>query len=263
MILLQTLIFALFILGNAYQGVITSFMIAQEEPSKVKSFEEFLEGNQKVLLGGRIDMLMRDNEKYQRALRSGIVNNTGSQYYSITFDELYSENQAIITTCDQAEFNIYRGIAKNFYIVEEKLFPYFIRLQTIFLSRYLKQWQLLMDWSFEAGLTQAWEQFMNIILYFRKEPIKLQVLKFDEIFVVFNVMITCFCFAGFAFCCEIFWHNIGGPYLEWRKHKNDNLSIREVQRRRFKFLKRKPKTQMRKLKVRRIQVQPINPESDG
>lgn len=270
MILLQILVFMLFILGNAYQGAITSFMIAPTEPPKLKSLDEVFESSQKILLSDLIDMLLNESEKYQNALKHGIVNNTGSKYKIIDLHQMYEENIAIILECNRAKYHLENGLESKFYIVEEKLFPYYVRLEVIYLSRFLKQWQLLMDWSFEAGLTKHWKNLVEMS-YAKNKPSELNILKFDQLFVIFDVIVFLFVVSIATFCCELFWGNIVMPYLRVRKDKNENLNLMEIQRRKFEFLRKKTngkklkklkKSKAEKLKVRRIQVKPINAENN-
>lgn len=244
----------LMILGNAYQGLITSFMIAEDEPLKYETFDELLESNIKIIVGPLFDQKMQAFSKYVQIRNSGRVKVLGSnESLFLNLADLHSSKTAVVMECDLVESYVTSGIASNFYKLNEKLFPRFVRLQTIFLSKFLSQWQLLMDWSFEANLPKAWESFEYSQKIFKEsfEENYENILRIDEFFVVFCVLIFGLLLSGFALICEIFWHDFVSPYLRMKrdqKQKEENLRLKEEKK--FKFLKKIPR-------VRRIQVQSV------
>lgn len=246
----------LFILGNAYQGLITSFMIAQPEPSKLNSFDELLSSDSKIIVSQYFHSLMKNEEKYQKANFDGkIIRSTKT----LAFQDFAKLNQAIVMDCEVAQYVISKGFAPNLYIINDKVMPYYEQLQASYLNKFLKRWQLVMDWCFEAGLPQAWEKMDNQEKIFKESDDGLEdILKLQDIDVAFYALLIG-CVIGFVVLLwEIFFHDCIQPFLKRRKEKNEeikskmeDLSLKEIQRRKFKFLKRK-------LNVRKIQVQPVN-----
>lgn len=71
--MLQILVFMLFILGNAYQGIITSFMIEPEQVGALKTFDELLKSDHRILVGAHENLILKDYSGYQHALTRGKI----------------------------------------------------------------------------------------------------------------------------------------------------------------------------------------------
>jgi hypothetical protein len=241
---LQLLILVTFILGNAFQGLITSFMIEKIEAPRLSSVDELLESDYKLLVGNHFEMLMQGNLMYQRAVLDGRVNNSGSEMVYLNFTQLHSENYAIMVFCEIAKYYIDKGDASNFYVINENLFARYDQLQTIFLSKFLKRWQLLMDWSFEAGLHQAWEKMESDEKVLKEVDEEMEILWLTDIAIVFYTLIIGCVIGGFALLCEIFYHNFLQPFLRRRKILKETAKWKRL----FKL----------KLIVRKRRVHPIN-----
>lgn len=189
----------LFILGSAYQGLIISLIIAQDEPQNLKSFDDVLDNGLSIATGTHFHNLMYENKKYQEAFRNGRVKIAEI----FMFNELYKEHVAYIAECDDAKYKTENELRFFFYMIDEKMFSYYSRLQVVYLHKYLRRWQLLMDFSFEAGLPQAWKKFEQRNQSPRRASEKAN-FKLDNIF---YAAIVGFLVSPFALMCEIFWHD--------------------------------------------------------
>lgn len=249
MVLLQILVFAIFVLSNAYQGVITSSLIDGLEPSKMKSLEEVLDSDYKLVTGTYIHNLMVENSKYQKAFNDGRVKIVSANLSPFDYE---NDTYAIFSSCSSLKYGFEIGEIKNFYMIDQILFSQFQQLPVVWNSKFLRRWQLLMDWSFQAGLPQAWETFERKVKFLREEEKKSKVLKLIDLSVVFYTLIVGAFLGGFVLLTEIFWHECVQPFIKRIKtKKNDDLSLKEIQSRKFNFLRPK-------LKVRRVQVQPVD-----
>lgn len=215
-ILLQTLVFCLIFLGSVFQGVVTSVMIEQPKQPKFASFEELIESGQKIYVGSHLNILMRDDSRYQQGILSGqiIVGIDDSK----TYDQLYEENAALATTCEGAKM-IGNLIKNKFYVINKEYFPSFIELDASYANPFLKQWQNLLDRSFEAGLVNVWSQLWRN--YFKtKKNIKeepLTILTLKDLSLLFIILFISYILGGLILLCEIFHHDFFVPYLLRRR----------------------------------------------
>lgn len=107
-----------------------------------------------------------------------------------------------------------------------------------------------MDWCFEGGLPQAWEEsYIHRQLIENENDSDRDILNFSDIFIAFRSLILGLIFGGFSLICEIFWHDFVEPLKEWWKIKREKNKFQLI-----KNLKMKKK---RKFKVRKIQVRPV------
>lgn len=245
-VLLQILVFMIFVFGNAYQGLITSFMISQPEPSRMKTFDEVLGSDYKVLVGKAFHERMKSNNLYNSAFDQGrIVIDNGLTFFDFANP---SADYAVALPCDLAHYLVTTGLAPNFYVMIEKICPYYVQLQTVYLSKFLKQWQLIMDWSFEAGLPTAWERFIADQSTTKSvvEEERDDILKLGDISVGFYALLIGCLLGCISLICEIFWNGFVEPYSQRRKFLRENQGARKGTR--------------KKLRVRRIQVRPAQGE---
>lgn len=225
----------IFILGNAYQGLITSFMIAQPDLSRLTSFDEVLESGYKVLVADNFHDRMMSYSLYKQAFRSNqvIVSNMNSTFLRLNYHDFYVKNWAVVLECELANHLHSSGLTPDFYLINENFMPHYIQLQFIYLSKFLARWQLIMDWSFEAGLTQAWQKFTSILKLakviepnFDEKPE--DILELANILPIFYALIIGCAFGGLVLACEIFNHEFLQPYLLRRKELNDKRRKNKV-----------------------------------
>lgn len=115
----------IFVLGNAYQELITSFMIAQPEPNRMKTFDEVLESDYKVLVGKAFHERMTSNNLYSRAFdQDRIVIDKGLTFFD--FAKPSVDNCAVALPCDLAHHLVTTGLAPNYYVMNEKICPYYV-----------------------------------------------------------------------------------------------------------------------------------------
>lgn len=245
-VLMQILVFATIIFGAAYQGVVTSLMIVQKESTQLKTFDELLQSNYKLFLSQSLHSNLMENQKYRKAFAEGRILNPTEKMQNVELNEMANKNTAVMVQCEQAEYLRTSGQIPNFYVINANLFAHFHRLRGTFLSKHLKRWQLLMDWSLEAGLTQAWESFDKNEKIKKDNDSQKGSLSFWDIFYVIPVYCIGVLLGGISLLFEIFLRDFVEPfYKRWKMLRQ----MRKVQRqRRARRLRR----------IRRIQVRPIN-----
>jgi hypothetical protein len=203
-ILLQILVFMLLILGNAYQGVITSFMIEPDHTDLLKSFDELLQSKHTIFVGPQRDKILQDYPAYRVASAKGKIFVPGENFQKVNLTEMFENNTAQLVNCELAYHSIENGFDSMFYVINEELFPSYVYFPVVALNIYLKRWQLIMDWCFEAGLHEAWKKFEKneTSLMEVKENLS-QVLKFGDIFVIFYALLLGLALGFVSLLCEI------------------------------------------------------------
>jgi hypothetical protein len=245
----------LFILGNAYQGLITSFMIFGDKPVKFNSIDELFASDYKISATAIAYkyLILHVN------LLNRIQKITNTRFGQANLTDLYTDQTAVIISCDVVKsVKRFDDVADNFYIMDQKIFPYYAQLHVGHMSKFLKKWQLLMDWSFEAGLPKIWEIFLRELRTVQKstpdDENPPDWLELDDIDVAFYALLVGILMGALALVCEIFWHDCVDGYLRRRRAiiaRRNEKSLKEIQERKFRFLRK------RRVKVRRIQVQPV------
>ena len=107
----------------------------------------------------------------------------------------------------------------------------------------LERVQQFMDWSFEGGLQQAWEVFMNkaVKLLPKNDRQFLELKDFSQVFALLGIGL----FISALICLmEFLYHKYSEDlYMRWVFFK-DEMYIRRIQR--------------RNLQLRRVQVHPVH-----
>ena len=67
------MIFVLFIFGNGYQSVVTTFMMEPMQISTFKTVDELLDSKYEVIVGKPFKFLMQNNLKFKKALSENRV----------------------------------------------------------------------------------------------------------------------------------------------------------------------------------------------
>lgn len=225
MILLQIWIFMAFVLGYCYQGSITSFMIQNHEKPLLHSIDELFQSSHKIIIGDRLNALINDSLKYQKAFHEGRVNKSGSKISFFDYAKVFENKFVVMLECDLAKGLVDSGKIEKVYVIDDILMSSFIQLHVVHMSKFLKRWQLIMDRCFEAGLPKAWENFQKIgrSLKFDEDEDD-EILRLREVLLIFCELIIGFALAGLALIIEILYHKYLQPFIE------HFMLLREVRR---------------------------------
>lgn len=228
--MLQIIIFAIIILSCLYQGELTASMIEPPAEQKLSTFDELYESDYKLLVGDYGNFLMSNFENYE-AFQSRI--NVSVEFLAnANFKSLANDNYALIMRCYLAKYELEnKGAKEYYYLLDHQILKYFVRLEASYNNPYFDRLQELMDWSFEAGLHQAWKMMVNLLSY------KLQTAD-DEVFLKLKDFKQVFCILGIGllvatlvFIMEIVYHKFGeNIYMRWIYFKDEIFLWRNSRR---------------------------------
>lgn len=260
----------LLVLGQGYQGVVTSFMTDKYHYNKLKTFSELMQSNYKLLVGGHFENLLSDNEEYKLAEAAGKVVKSLENTDIDNYEELAGQNLVLFMTCDHAEYYMSdASVTKYYYMLEEKLFSYYTELDAGIRNPFIRRIQDIMNRCFEAGLQQIWKVFLNITKSVHSYDDDFEVLGLEEIYPIFIFLLIGHSLALIAFLFEIFYHDfvskLSLSYCTKKIRERINKMARKDKKKgshyyiMHKNMKLK-RLQHGKLKVRKIRVRPINIE---
>ncbi|CAH1708941.1 unnamed protein product [Chironomus riparius] len=212
-ILLQLIISMIFVLSNAYQGVITSFMIDPIRDETLKTFDEVLATKYKFLMNQLFAALINDTEEFKIDSSRKIVrfNNATDTFSSRILERKY----VIITKCDHAEFYISNKLLDGimlldyYYLLPTRLLSSFVRLEASHFNPFLQMFQNTMDLCFEAGLPYIWKvfEFQNVVSYYKStfndEPVYLELKDLTQ---VFSILVIGYVFSTLTLLAENLFH---------------------------------------------------------
>lgn len=149
---------------------------------------------------------------------------------------------SIASQCDWIDYWLENSeeFKKFYYKMDEKLFPHYYKLDGSYLNPYMEKFQEIMDRAVEAGLPKIWKLFYKMktstMSGNSKESNETSDLTFEDLKSAFLTILILFILIFLIFLCEIFYHD----FLRFFK---------------IEMLVGKPKK--KKMKVKRIQVTPI------
>lgn len=270
-ILIQLIIVMIWVLSIAYEGVITSFMIQPIYDNRLKTFNDLVNSDFKIITSSGVVEKMKLSEAYKVLMPR--LNTSGPQLGDHFRVELQRARRVFIMNCDEMEilmpYTIPRTtikVSQLYYILPQKFYPAFIKLAASYLNPYLEKLQYYMDFSFQAGLPYIWDVYASFESPFKKTFIdysdSLSYLKLEDLIQVFSILIVGYALSAFIIIVEIFVHDVL-QNLEFAKivQKLRNRVYQEhnrvkYQKRKSHLRKRSKRLQPRQLKVRRIFVQP-------
>ncbi|KAL7013018.1 hypothetical protein ACKWTF_015152 [Chironomus riparius] len=283
-ILLQLIIVMVWILCNAYEGVITSFMIQPIQENRLKTFDDLAASDHKIMTDGVFASKISESEAY-KVLKPRM--NTSAARLGAQFSiELTKKNYVFILTCDQAEIlnigylpHASRKVSYFYYLMPHKFIPFLIELQAGYSNPFIDRLQYYMDLSYQAGLMHIWKIYEH-------NPYKLEInreghmeptlLGLEDLSQVFTILIISYVLSIVLFLFEIFFHDILVQFrlshlarklknrvhqMSYRKRKQarhpkyQKGALYYIIHRRKRVKRLKPK----KLKVRRVYVEPRFP----
>lgn len=227
-ILMQILIFALFIFGNGYQSLVTSFMLNPLQQKKLKSVRELLESDQKIFYDEDFHATMEDNPKYQTLINDKRVN-LGSLEAK--------DDEAQIWPCYFIDFRMRNSPNKDVtwdkqYKISDIVYSYQLVLRIGLFNPFQEKFQQLMQLSFEAGLMSAWKVMNHE--YFLDPPeqsyvherfkfllASKEILDFSSMIPIFAILLIGSLISLIALLIEIFYHDFLVPYFKYKKAKRN------------------------------------------
>ena len=220
------MIFVLFIFGNGYQSVVTTFMMEPMQISTFKTVDELLDSKYEVIVGKPFKFLMQNNLKFKKALsenRIFVREESGK--------EIGPDFSSAIFGCRQAEiYYRYEKFPKvHFYILPEHVsaLSNYVQLDVGFMNPFLTRIQYLMDLSFEAGLPKAWKIFHNDFMNHYVSSVRgyslnrheetRDILDLAQILPICIILLIGHSLAFLTLLCEIFYHDFVNPFYVLRK----------------------------------------------
>jgi hypothetical protein len=284
-ILLQLIIVMIWILSNAYEGVITSFMIQPFQEHLMQTFDDLVASNYEIMTDGVFILRISGSNDY-KTLKPRL-NSSGQELGGQLDYQVMRQHYVLIMKCENAKILINSPIEQNgrkvseyYYMLPQRLAQYLHRLEASISNPFLERFQYYMDLCFQAGLPQMWEVMESLTRSNDKShELKLhevEYLKLKDLTQVFSILGVGYALATLLLLVEIFCHDIIGKlkfgYLarifgnrvqqisykdrkhpKYPKYQKGALYSIIYRRKRIKQL------QATKLKVRRIYVQPRFP----
>ena len=202
--LLQICIFMMFILGNAYQSLIISFISESRYGATLKTFDELMQSNYSLKVDPLFYYML--NLTDDNSIKIGNVRTINSFVNIINFQQEYANNTAIVLRCDVADYIMYAGdhdtkAIDYFYLLSDHIYSYYESFSLSKFSPHHKKLQHLSTLIFESGIRQHWKEFEKYDdIRGKIETNKINneeyLINFDDLFGVFYLL-------GFGFICAI------------------------------------------------------------
>jgi hypothetical protein len=207
-ILIQLIILMIFVLSNAYEGVITSFMIQPMQENRLKTIDDLIASEYEINTDEAFSFLMKHDEKL-KALESKI---RLSNFNVGTFNkEVKKQRYVFIIECYLAEYNTLKLMSRGqerYYILPEQITSNYIELQASYLNAFVERMQYYMDLCFQAGLHHIWKVFATLDHQKFKivELNELEYLKLQDLYQVFLIFVVGLVFSTLMLLAEVFLH---------------------------------------------------------
>ncbi|CAG9811082.1 unnamed protein product [Chironomus riparius] len=229
--LLELIIVMVWILCNAYEGVITSFMIQPIQEHRLETFDDLVASDYKIFSDTVFASKISTSEAYKVLMPR--LNSSAKDLYDEFFLELARKNYVFIISCDQAEVIVNqmlprenKRVSEFYYLLPKKFLPSLVQLEASYLNPVLDILQYYMDLSFQAGLLYIWELFhyLDSPYTFRQEiSDQFEYLKFEDLTQVFSILVGGYVITTALFLNEVFFHDILGKLkLACLAHKFKN-----------------------------------------
>jgi hypothetical protein len=226
-ILIQLIILMIFVLSNAYEGVITSFMIQPMQENRLKTVDDLVASDYEILADEVFNFIIKDDQrlnslKSRLTIRKKLDSN-------IFLKEISTKRYVFIKKCDIAEYEITMLAATGHeccYLLPDKITTSYVKLESSYLNAFLERMQYYMDFCFQAGLQHIWKIVANQDFYKRLKVIhsdEIEYLKLKDLGQVFLVLGIGCGLSSFAFLIEIAFHDcLRNLKLRYLGHKLKN-----------------------------------------
>lgn len=220
------------------------------------------------VIGDYLEFILKNNDEYKKVIESGRIMTANGDVSDFDIPQLAKENYALILTCDYADYYTSQSdVASSFYMLNEKVFPYYTKIFAGYQNAFIGRIQEIMDRCFEAGLPQIWKIFMNMNKRFEEPMESFEVLGLREVLPIFVLLICGLSLALIVLLLEFFYHDFVSKmslqYCTRKIRERINRMGRKNRRKgalyyiMHKNMKSK-RLQRGKLRVRKIRVKPIN-----
>lgn len=240
-ILLQTFVFATLYVRLLYEGLVTSVMSERFEEKRFTKIDEVFTSDLNFTIYVTETFGTYLLQKYDY-LENRLVYDTKNT----TAAEFAEDHSILVTSCEIAELAMNQNNDENpawryYYVLDEKLQPYFQTMDVYKASPYLEKLQELMDRCFESGLTNAWRiahrmSIFGILGKMEPKENNAEPLKLEDVQQIFYILPIGWFLALLVFIGEILYQKTRHISMTW---------LKIVMRRKFS---------------RRIRVRPINVE---
>ncbi|CAG9805187.1 unnamed protein product [Chironomus riparius] len=282
-ILLQLIIVMVWILSNAYEGVITSFMIKPIHENRLETFDDLFASDFEIITDQVFGRAIKTSMAY--SMLKHRLNLSGNQIRNELNDELQRQHYAFIMNCDLTDilinvvFGTGKRVSDSYYLLPQKFFMHYEQLEASYLNPFIERLQYYMDLSFQAGLMHIWRIFTPETRVFEgthPSTQKLIYLKLKDLAIVFYILIVGCVISTVLFFIEIFFHDILveiklGYIARNLKSRVHHMAYKKTKQQKHpKYQKgalyyiihrrkRVKRLKLKKLKIRRIYVQPRFP----
>ncbi|CAG9811093.1 unnamed protein product [Chironomus riparius] len=279
-ILLQLIIVMIWVISNAYEGVITSFMIQPIQEHRLHTFDDIIASDYEIITDESFIYSINETSAFEK-LKPRLIE-TFYQNWGVLRTMMEKLQKVVILECDQIELimNLHfangRNVSDYYYVLPKKLSSYLVRLEASYFNPFIERLQYYMDLSFQAGLMHMWNIFMTpkcLRFKLTSHSDELTYLKLEDFTQVFSILIIGFAISTVIVLFEICFYDILKKYKLKnlaRKLRNRVHKIAFNQRKQqkhskyqkgalyyiFHRRKRVKRLKPRKMKVRRIYVQP-------
>jgi len=234
-----------FIMGNAYQSIIISTMSSSRNGTRLNTVDDMINSNLKFMVDPRF--YIRANLEFAK-IKDRMTIGTGT----VNYTETARDNYAIIASCSMLNYEMHEqgslNAINNYYMLPEQMMPFYEALELAAESPFYETLQRYMNYIHESGIRQqfdftrdkrTWAMRRKLDEdYIAKEE---YLLTWDDIHGVFYLLAVGCVISVLVFLLEIFWHDcLRHLKLRWF---NNESQIR-------------PQQSRRRMRVRRIQVQP-------
>lgn len=161
---LQVMIFQLcimltFILGNAYQSILITFMTYSRDGKRLKTLDKLLESDFKLKVDPIFYDTMKKSQDFPRVMQR--MQPLSNEERVLDFLKYYESNTAFIMRCDVAEHKMSvkktNPAANFYYMLPETFYNRFVKFELSDFSPYQNYFQHISDLVFESGIKEHWE----------------------------------------------------------------------------------------------------------
>jgi len=280
-ILLQLIILMIFVLSNAYEGVITSFMIQPMRENRMESIDDLLASDYEILTDEAFAFHIREYQELQKLMPR--MNTSGVNVSSRHEELIVQQHYVFIRICEIAEYDMNvplsngRKLSDYYYLLPERLLTQFLYLEASYMNQFLERIQYYMDLCFQAGLHHFWnimaKELNHINMPENTTSDEIEYLKLEDLYQVFSILVIGYVLSSLLLIVEIFLHdclkNLNLRYLAGRLRNRINQMAYKGKPRDPKYQRgalyyiihrhqKMKRLRPKRLKVRQIFVQPVN-----
>jgi hypothetical protein len=257
-LLIQLCILVTFILGNTYQSMMTTFMTESRDGIRLKTLDELMKSDYNFYVDPIFYDLIKDSKDFPQF--ESKMTKTPVFLWKINFMESAQKNIVYIFRCDLSDaffknLDIDAGPINHYYMLPERFYKSLSSFELSDSSPYQSFLQYYSDRVFESGVKLHWRSVYTKLKEFRAEIEQRfmsgeeYLLKLEDLKGVFMIWLVCLLGCTLVFLLEVF-----------ARHRLQKLTWKVAGRAFYKNpkSKQKKKSKKRRMKVRFVQVQPMD-----